>query len=82
MNKQFPEWIKTLYRGVRAGLTAGVAAVLLLKIDLSDPQKAIQVVAMAFATGFVVAFGKFLREWLDEKFGYDADSTIARIMPF
>jgi len=81
MKKEFPEWAKTLYRGVRAGVSAGVAAILLLKIDLSDPQKAMQVVALVFVAGFIVAFGKWLRAWLDSKFGYDENSLVARIMP-
>ncbi len=82
MNKQYPEWAKTLYRGVRAGVSAGVAAILILKIDLADPKQALQVIAVAFATGFIVAFGKWLRAELDKLFGWDGNSLPAKLMPF
>ena len=35
--KEFPEWGKTLYRGLRAAVAAGIAQVWLLRPDLSDP---------------------------------------------
>jgi len=82
VKKEFPEWIKTLYRGVRAGVSAGIVAVMALKLDLSDPQEAMKVVFVVFGTGFVVSFGKWLRELLDAKFGVDANSFIAKMMPF
>ena len=78
--KQYPEIYKTLYRGVRAGVSAGIATVLLLKLDLSNPQEVLRVVLMAFGTGFLVAFGKWAREFLDAKFGYDANSLVAKTM--
>lgn len=74
-------WAIILYRGIRAGVSAGIVAVLALKIDLSDPKKALQVVAIAFGTGFLVCFGKWLRELLDKQFGYDEKSVIAKVMP-
>jgi malonyl CoA-acyl carrier protein transacylase len=80
--KKFPEWAIILYRGVRAGVSAGVVAVLALKIDLSDPKKALEVVALAFGTGFAVAFGKWLRDFLDKQFGFDEKSFVAKVMPF
>jgi len=80
-NKVYPEWAKTLYRGVRTGVSAGIAAVLLLKLDLSNPQEALRVVLMAFGAGFLVAFGKFVREFLDKQFGFDANSLVSKTMP-
>ena len=78
--KQYPEWAKTLYRGVRAGVSSGIAAVLLLKLDLSNPQEVLRVVLMAFSAGFLVSFGKFAREFIDKKFGYDANSLVSKTM--
>lgn len=85
MAKPFPEWAKTLYRGVRAGVSAGVASIIALNVGLGGiieaPQKVGLAVLIAFTSGFLVAFGKWLREWLDEKFGYTANSLPAKIMP-
>lgn len=82
--KEYPEWVKTLYRGLRAGVAAGIASVTALKLILNQDimnKETLIVVAIAFGSGFLVAFGKWLREWLDKTFGYDANSLIARIMP-
>lgn len=79
--KQFPEWAKILYRGVRAGVSAGVVAVLALRIDLANPEEALKVVVITFGAGFMTAFGKWLRNFLDEKFGYNEKSVVARVMP-
>jgi len=81
MKKQFPEWIKTLYRGIRAGVSAGIASVLILQINLNDPKEALKVVAVAFVSGFAVAFGKWAREYLDSQFGFDSNSIVAKAMP-
>ena len=79
--KQFPEIYKTLYRGVRAGISAGVVAVMALKIDISDPKEALKIILLVFGTGFLVSFGKWAREKLDEWMGYDANSLISKVMP-
>lgn len=79
---QFPEWAKIIYRGVRAGFSAGVASILVLKLDLSNPQEALKIVAITFGTAFAVAFGKWLRDWLDEVFGFGEKSLVAKTMPF
>jgi hypothetical protein len=78
--KEYPEWAKTVYRGVRAGISAGIVAVMALRIDLAKPDEALKVVVMAFGTGFIVAFGKWFRELLDEKFGIDSKSIVAKTM--
>lgn len=79
--KQFPEWAKILYRGVRTAVGAGLAQAWLLKPDWSNPEEALKTVGAAFAAGFIVSFGMWLRGFLDEKFGFDAKSLVAKIMP-
>ena len=80
--KEFPEWAKTLYRGLRAGVSAGLLAVWALKPDLEHPQEFAQIVAITFGTAFLVAFGKWFRERLDAWFGVDEKSIVAKVMPF
>lgn len=80
--KQFPEIYITLYRGLRAAVGAGIAQALLLQPDWSDPKQAARTLGVAFLAGFIPALGKFIRDWLDEKFGYDEKSLVARAMPF
>ena len=80
--KQFPEWAKTLYRGVRAGVSAGLVAAWALKPDWTNLEEDLKVVGVAFGTAFLVAFGKFLREVLDKWFGLDEKSLVAKTMPF
>jgi hypothetical protein len=81
MKKPFPEWGKVLYRGIRAGVSAGIVAVMTLKIDLADPEEALQVIAITFGTAFLVAFGKHLRNKFISWFGWDEKSLVARMMP-
>ena len=88
-NKQFPEWAKILYRGVRtavaAGFTSAGALYAVLKPDWSNPDVAAKMVAIplvvAFAAGFIVSFGMWLRDWLDSEMGFDEKSLIAKLMP-
>lgn len=85
MKKEFPEWVKTLYRGVRAGVAAGISAVIALKLVVNEDifsKQTLFVVATAFGSAFLVAFGKWFRAWLDEKFGFDEKSLPAKLMPF
>jgi len=82
--KAFPEWAKTLYRGVRAGVAAGVSSIVALKLILNQDllkKETLIIIAIAFGSGFIVAFGKVLRAWLDKMFDFDENSLIARIMP-
>lgn len=81
MKKQFPEWAKIAYRGVRAAVGAGISQMILLKPDLSNPEEAFKTLSVAFLAGFIPAFGMFLRDWLDETFGLDEKSTIQKSMP-
>lgn len=81
MTKQFPEWAIILYRGVRAAVGAGLAQVFILQPDFTKPEIAWRTLGVAFLAGFIPAFGKWLRDWLDEKFGYDEKSKVAQLMP-
>ena len=36
---------------------------------------------LRFTTAFLVAFGKWLREWIDKQFGWDEKSLVAKMMP-
>lgn len=77
----FPDWAIWLYRGARSAFAAGVAQAFLIPMNFGDPQAWVRLALVSFATGFITAFGKFLRDWLDEKFGYDEKSTVAKVMP-
>ena len=79
--KEFPEWARILYRGIRAAIAAGIAQIILLKPDWSKPEESLRTLAVAFVTGFIPAFGMWLRDFLDEKFGKDEKSVVARVMP-
>ena len=79
--KEFPSWIKTVYRGVRAGVSAGLVAAWAVKPDWTNFSQSSEVVAIAFGTAFMVSFGKFAREKLDEWFGYDEKSLVAKVFP-
>lgn len=79
--KSFPAWAIILYRGVRAAVSAGLVSAFALQPDWSKLEESLQIVGIAFATGFLVALGKFLREELDRLFGLDEKSLVARIMP-
>ena len=78
---KFPEWGRILYRGVRAAVGAGLAQAWLLKPDWSNPEEAGRTVLVAFVAGFVPAFGMWLRDKLDEWFGWDEMSLVAKTMP-
>lgn len=81
MKKQFPEWAKIAYRGVRAAVGAGISQVVLLQPDLSNPKEAIKMLSVAFLAGFIPALGMFIRDFLDSQFGLDEKSTIQKTMP-
>ena len=81
VKNEFPEWAIALYRGVRAAVGAGLAQIIILQPDWANPEDAVRTLAVAFLAGFMPAFGKFVRDWLDTKFGYNEKSLIARVMP-
>ncbi len=82
MKKEFPEWAKIAYRGVRSAVAAGIAQTVLLRPDLSNPEESLKMLSVAFLAGFIPALGMFLRDWLDSAFGLDEKSTIQKTMPF
>lgn len=79
--KVFPEWAKIVYRGVRAGVAAGIAAAFATQPDWSKPEEALRVVAVAFGTGCIIALAKWVRNYIDEQFGWDEKSLVAKIIP-
>ena len=81
VKKEFPEWAKILYRGIRASVAAGLAQAWLLKPDWSNLEESIQTVGVAFATGFAVSFGMWLRDRLDEWFGWKPNNIVQKTMP-
>jgi len=76
--KEFPEWAKILYRGVRAAVGAGLAQVILVPDWQSAPER---VLFVAFLAGFLPAFGMWARDMLDKWFDWDEKSIIAKVMP-
>lgn len=76
----FPEWAIILYRGARTAVGAGIAQALILQPDWSDQNQALKTLAVAFGAGFIASFGKWLRDLLDEKFGYNEKSLVAKTM--
>mgnify|MGYP001564462003 CR=1 FL=1 len=79
--KEFPEIYKILYRGARAAISAGLVAAWAIQPDWSNLEESLKVVAVAFGTGFLVAAGKWVREFLDNRFGVDEKSLISKVMP-
>ena len=67
MTLAYPEWKRQLWRGFRTAVSVAVAQTALLKVDWSDPSAAIQAVSVAFISGFLVAFGMFVRDFLGGK---------------
>jgi len=76
--KQFPEWAKILYRGVRSAVGAGLAQIFLIPDWQSAPERTLLV---AFVAGFLSALGMFLRDKVDEWFGWNEKSLIQKVMP-
>lgn len=79
--KEFPEWAKILYRGVRAGIAAGMAQAWLLQPDWTEPEVAFRTVGVAFVAGFTPAFGMWLRDQVDAWFGWQPNGLVQRFMP-
>ena len=80
-NKQFPEWAILLYRGVRPAIASGIAQTILLSPNWADWQNSWRNIVVVFLSGFLPAFGKWLREFLDDQFGYDEKSLIQKVFP-
>lgn len=78
MTKEAPEWVRILYRGVRAAIAAGIAQVILIPDWQSAPERTLLV---AFITGFLPSLGMFLRDKVDELFGWKPDGIVQRVMP-
>ena len=78
MKKEFPEWAKILYRGVRAAVAAGIAQMVLIPDWQSQPERTLGV---AFITGFLPSFGMWLRDQLDTWFGWKPNGIVQRTMP-
>lgn len=79
--KEFPEWVRIFYRGIRAAVGAGIAQAILLRPDWSVPEEALRTLLVAFLAGFIPAFGMWLRDWLDAQFDQDEKSLVQRAMP-
>lgn len=76
--KEFPEWARILYRGVRSAVAAGIAQVVLIPDWQSQWDRTL---ILAFVTGFLPSFGMYLRDLLDERFGWNEKSLPQRLMP-
>ena len=74
----FPEWAKILYRGVRGAVAAGIAQIIMIPDWQNVPERTL---ALAFLAGFIPAFGMWLRDKLDDWFGFDEKSLVAKTMP-
>lgn len=81
MKKEFPEWAKILYRGIRAAIAAGLAQTIVLKPDWTNPKETLTTLGIAFATGFTVSFGMWLRDKADEWFEWKPDGLFQRLLP-
>lgn len=69
MSMMYPEWKRIVWRGFRAAVASGVGAVVVLKVDWSDPEVAVRLVAGAFLSGFLVSAGMWVRDILGSKQG-------------
>jgi hypothetical protein len=78
-NKQVPEWVKIVYRGIRAAIASGIAQIILIPDWQSQPERTLLI---AFLTGFIPAFGMWTRDQLDKYFGFKPDGLVQKIMPF
>ena len=79
--KKFPQWAIILYRGVRTAVGAGIAQALILQPDWTKQDEAIKTICVSFLAGFSVCLGKYIRDQIDELFGYDEKSVPAKLMP-
>ena len=77
--KQFPEWARILYRGVRSAIAAGIAQMILIPDWQSAPERTLLV---AFVAGFLPSFGMWVRDQVDKFFGWKPDGIVQKVMPF
>ena len=75
---EFPEWARILYRGVRAATGAGIAQMVLIPDWQAQPERTL---ALAFVAGFLTSLGMWLRDKVDELFGWGEKSLIQKLMP-
>jgi len=59
---EVPVWLKPLWRGVRTCFVVALVEVLAIPQDWSQPGAALRSLAIALASGFVVALGKYIRD--------------------
>ena len=75
--KNFPEAYRILYRGFRAAIAAGIAQIVLIPDWQSQPGRTLLV---AFLTGFLPSGGMWLRDKVDEWFGWDEKHLVNKLM--
>lgn len=75
VKKEFPEWARILYRGIRTAFTAALTQTLVLKVDWTNPQEAFKTMGVSLLSGFIVALGMWLRDLMGDK------STVSKVMP-
>lgn len=78
VKKEFPEWAKILYRGLRAAIGAGIAQIVLIPDWQSVPERTLM---LSFLAGFLPALGMYLRDQVDKWFDWDEKSLFQRLMP-
>lgn len=66
VKKEFPEWGRILYRGVRGAVVTAMTQTLVLKVDWSNPQEAVKAFGVSFLSGFMVALGMWVRDLMGE----------------
>ena len=75
VKKEFPEWIKVLYRGMRTALVTAMTQTLVLQVDWSKPEEALRAMGVSLLSGFLVSLGMYFRDLLGEK------NVVSKIMP-
>jgi len=81
VKENFPEIYRILYRGIRAAVATGLTQAWLLKPDWGNLEESLRAVSVAFATGFVVSLGMWIRDFVDERFDWKPNGVVQRIMP-
>jgi hypothetical protein len=73
--KEFPEWARVLYRGARTAAVTAFAQTVTLNVNWTNPQEAMKALVVSFGSGFLVAFGMWLRDQFGEK------ALVSKVMP-
>lgn len=74
-------WTKILYRGLRPAIASGLAQAFLLNPDWLNWSSSWRNILVVFLSGFLPSFGMWLRDRLDEWFGWDGKSIAQKVMP-